>query len=97
MPLARHDGRNYDEIIQEWRFLLTCLLRGMTRLDVPKLWLVCRFLLTCLLRGMTHAVCIFNATIVFLLTCLLRGMTLVAIWLPFGCQFLLTCLLRGMT
>ena len=51
MPLARHDG-GLGGSGDALRFLLTCLLRGMTSVrsvekPIPK------FLLTCLLRGMT--------------------------------------------
>ena len=52
MPLARHDERSTDTDGIHYRFLLTCLLRGMTILfkRSPHFgW----FLLTCLLRGMT--------------------------------------------
>ena len=53
MPLARHDICNRISAAPLCRFLLTCLLRGMTVSCRP-----CRlhwvFLLTCLLRGMTN-------------------------------------------
>ena len=57
-----------------FRFLLTCLLRGMTA------FYVCciqhrGFLLTCLLRGMTCDNVSRETLFKFLLTCLLRGMT----------------------
>ena len=55
-------------------FLLTCLLRGMTRIQWLK-WLKVLFLLTCLLRGMTSTAQITLRCQKFLLTCLLRGMT----------------------
>ena len=51
MPLARHDHKRITKAEHE-KFLLTCLLRGMTGIrssDARKP----RFLLTCLLRGMT--------------------------------------------
>ena len=56
------------------RFLLTCLLRGMTEnLDVVSYPF--SFLLTCLLRGMTMKSLSLTSVDGFLLTCLLRGMT----------------------
>ena len=53
MPLARHDvdTRRYRYTIE--KFLLTCLLRGMTRLEGNR-YVHFQFLLTCLLRGMTQ-------------------------------------------
>ena len=56
------------------KFLLTCLLRGMT---VTTLIYACKmwFLLTCLLRGMTKYTFRTSEWSKFLLTCLLRGMT----------------------
>ena len=78
------------------RFLLTCLLRGMTgtrRRNGENN----RFLLTCLLRGMTSEKSYKVYALQFLLTCLLRGMTQSdTVCVKFS-SFLLTCLLRGMT
>ena len=56
------------------RFLLTCLLRGMT-VDSAALIPFAVFLLTCLLRGMTERTWDIRLRTKFLLTCLLRGMT----------------------
>ena len=39
MPLARHDFMPED-IFKSWKFLLTCLLRGMTSAYRPALLLV---------------------------------------------------------
>ena len=53
MPLARHDCENSPWTNPPRKFLLTCLLRGMTE----RTWdirLRTKFLLTCLLRGMTY-------------------------------------------
>ena len=52
MPLARHDVLMQLQFLFLWKFLLTCLLRGMTRQE-PLLVAGNKFLLTCLLRGMT--------------------------------------------
>ena len=52
MPLARHDLYLVPECPDNLRFLLTCLLRGMTRTK-NFLSRYRKFLLTCLLRGMT--------------------------------------------
>ena len=52
MPLARHDEL-YCECDLLSTFLLTCLLRGMTRNSLLDISGVNSFLLTCLLRGMT--------------------------------------------
>ena len=53
MPLARHDADAGTVVQCDFKFLLTCLLRGMTlasaKSDIAK-----TFLLTCLLRGMTR-------------------------------------------
>ena len=51
MPLARHDidDQKKEELS---KFLLTCLLRGMTHV-AQKNTVFLVFLLTCLLRGMT--------------------------------------------
>ena len=54
MPLARHDFSSYILRLL-FEFLLTCLLRGMTRLS-GRLPSRTEFLLTCLLRGMTQYV-----------------------------------------
>ena len=79
------------------KFLLTCLLRGMTR-DCLLCPCVSKFLLTCLLRGMTPA------------QSGRAGRLSISTHMPLarhdnhgaGCRyrqgkFLLTCLLRGMT
>ena len=52
MPLARHDidDQKKEELS---KFLLTCLLRGMTHV-AQKNTVFLVFLLTCLLRGMTY-------------------------------------------
>ena len=74
MPLARHDAAITGVSKSEIKFLLTCLLRGMTysaRSRGPSIL----FLLTCLLRGMTDVEATSTHSIEFLLTCLLRGMT----------------------
>ena len=78
------------------RFLLTCLLRGMTILK-QRPYKAKKFLLTCLLRGMTRLTVFFPRRTKFLLTCLLRGMTRNKQKHIGAEKFLLTCLLRGMT
>ena len=66
-----HSGKIIDNV----KFLLTCLLRGMTSLTTTqtRTW---PFLLTCLLRGMIFRWYAVRHISQFLLTCLLRGMTL---------------------
>ena len=61
--------------VRRIKFLLTCLLRGMTHPSVG-CYLVLEFLLTCLLRGMTVYLHGIAFKFRFLLTCLLRGMTM---------------------
>ena len=53
MPLARHDAGRFIGYFHHGKFLLTCLLRGMTY-DVLYKFFTGGFLLTCLLRGMTN-------------------------------------------
>ena len=53
MPLTRHDGGLWNELSGRIEFLLTCLLRGMTRNRWQNRDQKPVFLLTCLLRGMT--------------------------------------------
>ena len=74
MPLARHDLAIAARPSFSLEFLLTCLLRGMTRRSERKQRRD-KFLLTCLLRGMTGTVERYAREHQFLLTCLLRGMT----------------------
>ena len=52
MPLARHDTGRCTDLLRGHGFLLTCLLRGMTKQRQGTILLL-SFLLTCLLRGMT--------------------------------------------
>ena len=52
MPLARHDAAITGVSKSEIKFLLTCLLRGMTKY-ARSYKNPYEFLLTCLLRGMT--------------------------------------------
>ena len=76
MPLTRHDQNNRLFFSPRPEFLLTCLLRGMTR-QMADCWWFQVFLLTCLLRGMTvHHTIAHRRGVEFLLTCLLRGMTI---------------------
>ena len=97
MPLARHDDVCMTRRSPCVRFLLTCLLRGMTSVRKSPSWHDFVFLLTCLLRGMTlFRILILHVT-EFLLTCLLRGMTGDTPLSNRTKKFLLTCLLRGMT
>ena len=74
MPLARHDSQE-RYLNTGGKFLLTCLLRGMTAVMSSHIMLS-TFLLTCLLRGMTKPLCHCQSHLEFLLTCLLRGMTI---------------------
>ena len=57
MPLARHDAMVDITFYTFEKFLLTCLLRGMTRNSLFDMSGVNSFLLTCLLRGMTIVPC----------------------------------------
>ena len=58
------------------KFLLTHLIRGMTR-QIPSSYRLLQFLPTRLIRGMTRTAGTFGGYGKFLLTRLIRGMTLV--------------------
>ena len=96
MPLARHDVIfNYHIVLD--KFLLTCLLRGMTPFFTNHSNIHI-FLLTCLLRGMTKTCVKFHIPL-FISTHmpLARHDISSLLCCPNISAFLLTCLLRGMT
>ena len=79
------------------KFLLTCLLRGMTFISVVSASALV-FLLTCLLRGMTERVIRFHVGVrISTHMPLARHDALSGRWTLGTYRFLLTCLLRGMT
>ena len=79
------------------KFLLTCLLRGMTfTIAIGSISAIVSTHMP-LARHDDHCHQILHIIQWFLLTCLLRGMTLRKTILIRTLRFLLTCLLRGMT
>ena len=80
-----------------WRFLLTCLLRGMTVVMVVFAQPPLVSTHMPLARHDVTGAPVLGHVDRFLLTCLLRGMTTIFHTLLLISSFLLTCLLRGMT
>ena len=96
MPLARHDLGGLGRFGCGRVFLLTCLLRGMTRRNGGTQRVV-RFLLTCLLRGMTACTVSLPKKRKVSTHMPLARHDAICAQSPSALQFLLTCLLRGMT
>ena len=97
MPLARHDIWTVWRRIHYSKFLLTCLLRGMTTTGIVTIALRKVSTHMPLARHDPFSRHPSPVHLLFLLTCLLRGMTEISVLHTPTDRFLLTCLLRGMT